>query len=47
MVSSLDSLNDLPGLDELRGAGLLDLAPLTLPETADEKTAEPEARSEA
>jgi segregation and condensation protein B len=26
----LDSLSDLPGLDELRGAGLLDLAPLTL-----------------
>jgi segregation and condensation protein B len=43
----LDSLNDLPGLDELRGAGLLDLAPLTLPERADEKTTEPEARSDA
>jgi segregation and condensation protein B len=28
----LDSLNDLPGLDELRGAGLLDLAPLALAE---------------
>lgn len=30
----LDSLSDLPGLDELRGAGLLDLAPLALAETA-------------
>jgi segregation and condensation protein B len=43
----LDNLNDLPGLDELRGAGLLDLAPLTLPERADEKTTEPEAHSDA
>lgn len=32
----LDSLNDLPGLDELRGAGLLDLAPAVLPEVAKE-----------
>jgi len=32
----LDSLNDLPALDELRGAGLLDLAPLALPEAATE-----------
>jgi segregation and condensation protein B len=38
----LDSLNELPGLDELRTAGLLDLAPLTLPERADEKNAEQE-----
>jgi segregation and condensation protein B len=30
----LDSLNDLPGLDELRGAGFLDLAPSVLAETA-------------
>lgn len=30
----LDSLKDLPGLDELRGAGLLDLAPPVLPEAA-------------
>ena len=33
---SLDSLNDLPALDELRGTGLLDLAPLALPEAAKE-----------
>ena len=33
----LDSLNDLPGLDELRGTGLLDLSPaLLLPEAATE-----------
>jgi len=43
----LDSLNELPSLDELRATGLLDLAPLTLLERADEKTTEPEARSEA
>jgi segregation and condensation protein B len=42
----LDSLNELPGLDELRAAGLLDLAPLTLPEQASEKNAEQEARVE-
>ena len=30
----LDSLNDLPALDELRGAGLLDLSPLALPDAA-------------
>jgi segregation and condensation protein B len=30
----LDSLNELPGVDELRAAGLLDLTPLTLPESA-------------
>lgn len=30
----LDSLTELPGLDELRAAGLLDLTPVALPETA-------------
>jgi segregation and condensation protein B len=39
----LDSLTELPGLDELRTAGLLDLSPLTLPERAGEKNAEHEA----
>ena len=29
----LDSLKELPGLDELRAAGLLDLAPIAFPET--------------
>ncbi|HEX3417248.1 MAG TPA: SMC-Scp complex subunit ScpB, partial [Stellaceae bacterium] len=42
----LDSLNELPGVDELRAAGLLDLTPFTLPEQAGEKTAEQEARVE-
>jgi segregation and condensation protein B len=42
----LDSLNELPGLDELRAAGLLDLAPLALPERAGEKNAEQEDRVE-
>jgi segregation and condensation protein B len=42
----LDSLNELPGLDELRAAGLLDLTPLTVPEQAGEKSAEQEARVE-
>jgi segregation and condensation protein B len=42
----LDSLNELPGLDELRATGLLDLAPLTLPEQAGEKDAEEAARVE-
>jgi segregation and condensation protein B len=42
----LDGLNELPGLDELRAAGLLDLAPFTLPEQAGEKNAEQEARVE-
>src|SRR5262250_3612598 len=32
----LDSLNELPGLDELRAAGLLDLTSLALPERATE-----------
>ena len=30
----LDSLNDLPALDELRAAGLLDLTPVSQPESA-------------
>jgi segregation and condensation protein B len=42
----LDSLNELPGLDELRAAGLLDLSPLTLPEQSGEKGAERAARVE-
>jgi segregation and condensation protein B len=42
----LDSLNELPGLDELRAAGLLDLTPFMLPEQAGEKNAEQEARIE-
>jgi segregation and condensation protein B len=29
----LNSLKELPGLDELRDAGLLDLAPIAFPET--------------
>jgi segregation and condensation protein B len=32
----LDSVNDLPGLDELRATGLLDLAAIALPEAARE-----------
>jgi segregation and condensation protein B len=32
----LDSLKDLPGVEELRSAGLLDLAPTALIESADE-----------
>ena len=42
----LDSLSELPGLDELRAAGLLDLAPLTLPEQAGETDAAQAARVE-
>ena len=42
----LDSLNELPGLDELRAAGLLELTPFILPEHAGEKDAEPEVRIE-
>jgi segregation and condensation protein B len=42
----LDSLNELPGLDELRAAGLLDLTPLTLPEQAGGESAEREAGAE-
>jgi len=39
----LGSLNELPGLDELRAAGLLDLDPLTLLERTGENNAEQEA----
>jgi segregation and condensation protein B len=42
----LDSLNELPGLDELRAAGLLDLTPLFLTEQAGQKNADQEARGE-
>ena len=42
----LDSLNELPGLDELRAAGLLDLTPLTLPEQAGGESVEREAGAE-
>ena len=34
MHFGLDSLNELPGVDELRSAGLLDLAPIAFAETA-------------
>jgi segregation and condensation protein B len=43
---SLDSLNDLPGVEELKAAGLLDARPTTLADTA-EAPAEPERESEA
>jgi segregation and condensation protein B len=33
----LDSLDELPGLDELRAAGLLDLTPLALPERTSDR----------
>ena len=36
----LDSLNDLPAIDELRATGLLDLAPLAAGERASERTDE-------
>ena len=39
----LDSLNELPGLEELRAAGLLDLAPFTLRERAGEADARQKA----
>jgi segregation and condensation protein B len=42
----LDTLSELPGLDELRATGLLDLTPLTLPEQAGEDNAAQEARAE-
>src|SRR5882762_7822065 len=42
----LDNLAELPSVDELRAAGLLDLAPFILPEQAGEKNAEQEARVE-
>jgi segregation and condensation protein B len=40
----LDSLNELPGVDELRAAGLLDIGPAVLSEAADpvEEAVEPE-----
>jgi len=40
----LDSLNELPGVDELRAAGLLDIGPAVLSEAADavEEPVEPE-----
>jgi len=43
----LDSLNELPGLDELRAAGLLDLAPLILPERAGELATQQGASAES
>jgi len=36
----LDSLNELPGVDELRASGLLDLTPMTLAETAERMAGE-------
>jgi segregation and condensation protein B len=42
----LDSLNELPALEELRAAGLLDLAPLALPERAGELDAQRETSGE-
>ena len=43
----LDSLTELPGIDELRAAGLLDLGPAVLGETAGEPAeAEPEPAEE-
>jgi segregation and condensation protein B len=42
----LDSLNELPGLEELRAAGLLDLTPLVLPERAGERRTEPGTQAE-
>jgi segregation and condensation protein B len=38
----LDSLNELPGVDELRAAGLLDIGPAVLSESADAVEAEVE-----
>jgi segregation and condensation protein B len=40
----LDSLNELPGVDELRAAGLLDLAPPALSESATEASSEDQSR---
>jgi segregation and condensation protein B len=42
----LDTLNELPAVDELRSAGLLDLSPVILPERADERAVDPPARAE-
>jgi segregation and condensation protein B len=36
----LDSLNELPGVDELRAAGLLDLGPAALAESATQSNGE-------
>jgi segregation and condensation protein B len=41
----LDSLNELPGVDELRAAGLLDIGPAVLAESAEEAV-EPEVETE-
>ena len=41
----LDSLNELPGIEELRSAGLLDLSPPSLSERADETGAGREAHA--
>ncbi|MGE5269056.1 MAG: SMC-Scp complex subunit ScpB [Thiohalocapsa sp.] len=38
----LDSLTELPGIDELRAAGLLDIGPAALGELAEEPETEPE-----
>ena len=38
----LDSLKELPDLDELRAAGLLDLPPIAFPETAPEQSDQPQ-----
>jgi segregation and condensation protein B len=40
MHFGLDSLSELPGLDELRAAGLLDLSPITLSESTGKAVAE-------
>jgi segregation and condensation protein B len=42
----LDSVNELPGLDELRASGFLDLVPPTLPEPASEADPQHEASLE-
>jgi segregation and condensation protein B len=39
----LDSLNELPGLDELRAAGLLDIGPAVLGETVEREADEAES----
>jgi segregation and condensation protein B len=39
----LDNLRELPGLDELRAAGLLDLAPMAFPETSTEQNDRPQS----
>jgi hypothetical protein len=42
----LDDLTELPGLDELRATGLLDLGPAVLNETAAEPAEETEPTEE-